>query len=127
MKSIKKLTTLFINGVEKLKSTSIKIRQDNTIINGNSAVNINTLKINGEYIDTSSFKEINITIDGDVHSLECNIGNVTVNGNCKIVDVLQGDVIVNGDIKNQLDVGQGNVTCDNIEGKVNITQGNLNA
>lgn len=101
----------------------------NIVINGKSYSGKNlTIKNNKVFIDgveqESSSIQLNITINGDVNSMDIT-GDTVVNGNVTKINVGVGDVKCNdvaGDVI--VDVGDVNVS-GNISGKVKVSVGDI--
>lgn len=97
------------------------------IMNGNG-IKINGMKVEGNCVVirngqmtvdgkvvNRSFEAAEITIEGNVNSIEC-YGNVTVHGNVGEIDC-GGSVKVSGDVKGDIDCG-GSCTCGNVSGDI---------
>ena len=70
------------------------------------------MMVDGRIVN-QSFEAMDITIEGNVESIECS-GNVTVHGNVGEIDC-GGSVKVSGDVKGDIDCG-GSCVCGNVSG-----------
>ena len=85
----------------------------------NASVSVNNGKVyvNGKpFVDSKDFKEktINITIEGNVGSIEATTGSVLVKGNSETIKTGSGNVTVNGDVR-----------CNAIYGNANTVSGDV--
>lgn len=106
------------NGVSK-----VTINGKTRVIKGNNiSISNNKIYVDGkEYIDEEgedlfSSKVINITIEGDVESIDC-AGDLSIKGNCGDVDCA-GSCRINGDVNGDIDcAGSCNITGNHV-GKI---------
>ena len=111
-----------------------------SIINNEIYVN------NKKYVDGNDFKEktLNITIQGNVGSIESPSGSITVEGNAKTVSstsgnitikngvtgnvsTTSGDVEINGDVSGDVRTMSGDVRCGNIQGEAKSMSGDISS
>lgn len=74
----------------------------------------------------SDEKVINITINGNVDSLDvvC-CSSITISGDAKKVKTGSGDIKVNGSVSGDVKTGSGDVECSDVEGDVSTGSGNV--
>lgn len=91
---------------------------------GNGKVIIDGKDVTSEY--NSEEKEINITVTGDIQSLEVDSCNkVLVTGNTGPVKTVSGDVDITGDVAGSVNTVSGDVDCGNIAGSVRTVSGDI--
>jgi hypothetical protein len=94
------------------------------IISSNDGV----VYVDGKSVESSSNLIFNITIDGEVGSVDVGGGDVTVTGNIKeSVKTGQGDITVNnGTVSGDVKTGQGNITIHGtLHGSAKTEMGNV--
>ena len=108
-----------------------------TIINGrvyNHVSGVVTIEngcmlVNGKPIEDwseSDEKVINITIEGNVDSLDVSICNaITVNGDANKVKTGSGDITVEGNVDGDVKTGSGDIQCGNVDGDVSTGCGDV--
>lgn len=100
-------------------------------INGVVTIENGRMLVNGKPIEDwsdSDCKTINITIEGNLESLDvtsCN--SITVNGDVKKVKTGSGDVTVRGSVGGDVQTGSGDVECGNVDGDVSTGSGNVHS
>lgn len=109
------MATISLNG------KTIKVRgSDISVINGK-------VYSDGELVELPEQKTINITVEGDVQTLEVDTcDQVTINGNCENVEVDTGNVRITGDVHGDVTTDTGNITCGNVGGNCETSVGNIN-
>lgn len=95
----------------------------------NVCVNNNKVYVNGKLIqdcDEIKEKNIKITIDGNVGSIETGSADVIVNGDCSgDVKAGSGDITVKGNVSGGINTGSGDVECGNVGGSVKTGSGDV--
>lgn len=84
--------------------------------------------VNGKpFADTESFceKVINITIRGNVNSVENGSGQITVEGDAKNVKTSSGDIKINGSVSGDVSTASGDVECGAVGGNVKTMSGDV--
>lgn len=100
-------------------------------ISGVVTIENGRMLVNGKPIEDwsdSDCKTINITIEGNLESLDvtsCN--SITVNGDIKKVKTGSGDVTVRGSVGGDVQTGSGDVECGNVDGDVSTGSGNVHS
>lgn len=98
-------------------------------INGVITIENGRMLVNGTPIEDwreSEEKTINITIEGNVESLDASVCNtITINGDVKKVKTGSGDVSVKGSVTGDIQTGSGDVECGNVEGDVSTGSGDI--
>lgn len=95
--------------------------------NNVSVVN-NKVYVNGKLIqdcDEIKEKNIKITIEGNVGSLETGSADVTINGDCGDVKAGSGDINVKGNVSGGISTGSGDIECGNVGGSVKTGSGDV--
>lgn len=118
----------------KIISGSIK----NAVINGRVYKNITggvititngKILVDGKSVEdweNSEEKVINITIEGNVETLQAsNCNNVTVKGNAKTIKTGSGDVTVSGNVSGNIQTGSGDVHCHDVGEDVSTGSGDV--
>ena len=124
-------------------SNSDNVAIQNISGNGNNSIQINGKTfsgnsvsiINGEVIidgkkqtNLSDFEEkiINVTINGNVESVSTSNGDITISGVVKNnVKNVNGSIDIGGDVSSSITSTNGNVTCNNVSGDIDTTNGNI--
>lgn len=108
----------------------------------NVTINKNVVYIDGKRVDTEDDKVINISIEGNVDTLEVDAcQTVTVNGEVKSLTTISGDVktntvsnginttsgdiTVNGNVNGSINTISGDVDCGNVSGGVSTLSGDI--
>lgn len=95
----------------------------------NVCVNNNKVYVNGKPIqdcDEIKEKNIKITIDGNVGSIETGSADVIVNGDCSgDVKAGSGDITVKGNVSGGINTGSGNIKCGDVGGNVKAGSGTI--
>ena len=103
-----------------------KIKINDNSYQGDSVEFINgRVVIDGKDVTPDS-KEINISVVGNVETLEvvaCN--NISVVGNVKVISTQNGDVHVTGDVGGAIATTKGNVSCGDVEGSISSKSGDV--
>ena len=95
--------------------------------NNVSVIN-NKVYVNGKLIqdcDEIHEKNIKITIDGNVGTLESGSGDVIINGDCGGIKSGSGDVTVKGNVNGSITTGSGDVECLNANGDIKTGSGDV--
>ena len=122
---------------------SVTINGKTITSNGSISIINGKVIIDGVEQDTGDAKEINISIEGDVKTLNapgCNTievsgnvdklstssGDVEVGGNVyQGIQCSSGDVEVEGDVAGDIQTSSGDVKCGKVEGDVTTTSGSI--
>lgn len=95
----------------------------------NVSVAKNKVYVNGKLIqdcDEIKEKNIKITIEGNVGSIETGSADVAVNGDCGgDVRAGSGDITVKGNVSGGISTGSGDVECGNVGGSVKTGSGDV--
>lgn len=137
--------------LSKILSNEAKIErvQSSVTINGKtykgSSVEVHNdeVKIDGKPVDAgdSSFKTINITIEGNCGNVTVHVGDITIKGSVDgevhtgmgniecgsvtgSVDNAMGDITC-GDVGGDVDASMGNISCRDVKGDVSASMGNV--
>jgi len=71
-------------------------------------------------------KEINVTVEGDITSLNVNACNeMHITGNVGSVKTVNGNVKIEGDVSGDVKATSGNIVCKKIGGNVDTVSGNI--
>jgi len=99
-------STMIVNGV-KYQGKSISVQGNKVYIDGKEA-------------DGMQHPEINITIEGDVKSLDMGTGECTVNGNTHSVESGTGNITINGDV-HEVETSTGDIKAKVIDTAISET------
>jgi hypothetical protein len=103
------------------------------IINGVSysgeSVTINNDKIiiDGKPVDMPDGKKIEVTVQGDLRSLQLTNGIVNAQGLIGDIGMQNGTVNAAADIKGGISLGNGKVICNDVYADVNVDMGSIKA
>lgn len=103
------------------KNVSVSNISGSTIVIGGKGYTVD-----GEFVEFSDSKNIQIIVQGNVNSLQAKIGDVTVNGSVQDLDSSNGNVTVTGNVNGDVTTSNGDVTCGNVAGKVKTSNGDIN-
>ena len=107
----------------------ISLKNGHITINGNKftgnnvSINNNTLVIDGVIQDFELGKEVNITVHGDVDTINSNSGTIKANNVGKI-KTKSGNITcqaVSGSVKSM----SGNIDCGSVAGNIKTLSGNI--
>lgn len=112
--------------------SSVIINGKTITIDGNcnnvSVIN-NKVYVNGKLIqdcDEIKEKNIKITVEGNVGTLETGSADVTVNGDCGgDIRAGSGDINVKGNVSGSISTGSGDVDCGDVGGSVKTGSGDV--
>lgn len=96
----------------------------NMIIN-NGKITVDGMSIE-EWNNRNEILVVNITINGDIESLEADsCDTISINGNANNVVSKNGDVSVSGNIEGNAESKNGNITANTIQGNAETKNGNI--
>lgn len=127
----------YINGIERTwndvtehKDCKQKIINRHFSHVKNMTVNNGKITVDGvsleEWCNRDEIVIVNITIDGDVETLEADCDTITVNGNANHVNTKNGNISVAGNIEGNAESKNGNITANTIQGNAETKNGNIN-
>ena len=83
-------------------------------------------KLVNEFNTDKEEKVINITISGNVESLDVNYcQNLKITGDCKRVHNQNGSIQIGGNVSGNVHTNMGSITCGNVEGDCHTNMGNI--
>ena len=113
---------------------SLSSKDNVVIVNGSQYVgrsititsNGNTLIVDGNSVNISDCKEITISIQGDVQSVETASGNVNIIGGANIVSTVSGDIEIAGDVADNVKTVSGDVKVKgSVGGNIKTVSGDV--
>lgn len=93
--------------------------------NNVSVVN-NKVIIDGKRVDDENSKEIKISVEGNIQSLDVEYcDEIKITGECESVVSKNGNIQVKGNVKGDVTSKNGNIICRDVEGSVETKNGNI--
>lgn len=128
-----------ISSFFSFKKAACNCRIGSINMNSSSSMNINgvsyqstrldisgsTVTLSGDVIDIKDIPKIEITIVGDVKTLDLSMGTIEVSGDATQISTMSGDVTVGGTIFGEVSTMSGDVTAGIIEGNVDTMSGDV--
>lgn len=107
---------------------SFSINNDGDFVVNGKRMSISEMIANGyayEEGGAKNDKTLEITINGNVESIDCEASKIVVNGSCGNVTTNMGDIDVKGDVNGSVRTNMGNIMCGNVEGNATTNLGNV--
>lgn len=93
---------------------------------GNLHIGNGRIVVNGQDVTPDDNEIINITINGNVDSLQVDsCYKVSITGNASTVRTTSGDIDIQGNVSGGVQTVSGDVDCGNVSGSISTVSGNI--
>lgn len=97
-----------------------------SLVGNNIQIANGKIIIDGKIIDTGEAKNISVSVQGDVNSIQADACNqIGVIGNVKMVKTTSGDVDITGNVDGNVNTVSGDVSCNKVNGTTNTISGDI--